>query len=458
MAPSMMQEDIPITCTKNISKLDFLFSVLFLCGLYTGIFVYFSERLFIPFVICGVTAPYFLFKNRYDLNLSYFTPLIYLYAVTMAGMVFAPEVFEVFFERFKGLVHLIYSSSIGLLFFINMRKWKPELVSKLFMGFVIFILIGTILEVYTPFKGLSDEFRHWVYQRGVYEVDFRDMTVYGHIRPKLFTSEPSHVAKFYIFSLFVWFALSKNNWRYLIYIFFMGAGFVMIRSPIIVLSIPLALVVEIFLRKSINLSSIVTKKKPVIRGTLVVLIIISGLLFTVALNTILAPRIRTMIAGTDGSFAGRITGPALMALNTVKKYPLWGAGITGKEAIADVIFDSYWDVGVIRKDAYAAGCNFLMLFISYYGILGGGLFLVGFIVLLRQLKIGNGMFVTLSILIFSQTMGAFVGLRVWGYVFIILLIAHYPRYYVNSEKEKTGFMRNCSRASQKQVQSSYRGD
>ena len=78
-----------------------------------------------------------------------------------------------------------------------------------------------------------------------------------------------------------------------------------------------------------------------------------------------------------------------------------------------------------------------MLFISYYGILGGGLFVAGFVVLLRRLKIGNGIFMTLSILIFSQTMGGFVGLRSWGYVFIVALVASYSQYSMDSEKEKT---------------------
>ena len=434
MAPSMVKKYIPAARTQTISKPDFFFSFLFLCGLYTGVFFYFTDRLFIPFFICGLIAPYFILKNINSIRLPYLIPLIYIYAVTMVGMVFAPDALGQFFERFKGITHLIYSTSVALLFFINMRKWKPELVSKLFMGFVLFILVGTMLEVYTPFKYLSDEFRHSVFRSGVYEADMRDLILYGQIRPKLFTSEPSHVAKFYTLSLFVWFALSKHSWRYLIYFLFAALGFAVIRSPIIVLSLPLALAIEIFLRKSINLSSIVTKEKPVIKGSLAVLIIISILLLTVALNTILVHRVRTVIAGTDGSFAGRIIGPALIALNTVKEFPIWGAGITGKEAISDVIFDSFWAVGVRRDDPYAAGCNFLMLFICYYGILGGGLFIVGFIALLRRLKIGNGMFVTLSIIIFSQTMGAFVGLRTWGYIFIILLVASYSNYCAKTAK------------------------
>jgi hypothetical protein len=160
-----------------------------------------------------------------------------------------------------------------------------------------------------------------------------------------------------------------------------------------------------------------------------------------------------VIDGTDGSFAGRITGPALIALSTVKKYPFWGAGITGKEAIADVIFDSFWAVGVRRDDAYAAGSNFLALFISYYGLLGGVLFVVGFIVLLRRLGVGNKMFVALTILIFSQTMGAFVGLRTWGYIFIVALVASYFQYFIDSERKKNvhhgELAPNCSESNAK---------
>lgn len=437
VSASIEKDEISMPRTEKISKPDFFFSVLFLCGLYTAIFFYFSDRLFIPYIICGLTAPYFLFKNRHELNPSYFTPLIYLYSVTMVGMVFAPEAFEEFFERFKGIIQLIYSTSIGLLFFVNMRKWKPELVSKLFLGFALLILIGSILEIYTPFKFISDDFRHMVFRRGIYEADIRDLSLYGQIRPKLFTSEPSHVAKFYILSLFVWFALSKNNWRYLIFVFFTAGGLVVIRSPIIILSIPLALAVEIFLRESINLSSIVTKDKPVLKGSLAVLIIVSVVFLSVALNTILAERLRTSITGRDRSVAGRVSGPMLMALNAVKKYPLWGAGITGKEAIADVISDSYWALRFKVYDVHAVSANFLMLFIMYYGILGGCLFIVGFIALVRRLKIKKWMFTTIAILIFSQTMGAFVGLRTWGYIFIVLLVASYSRYSSYSENEQT---------------------
>jgi hypothetical protein len=310
------------------------------------------------------------------------------------------------------------------------------------MGFVIFILIGATLEIYTPLEYLSDKFRHSVFRNGIYEADIRDIIVYGQIRPKLFTSEPSHLAKFFVLSLFVWFALSRHKWRYLIYLIITAGGFVLIRSPIIILSLPLSLTVEIFLRKNINLNNIITKGGPVAKKTFVALMIISTLLITVSANTIFIHRVRNAISGVDESFAGRITGPALVALNTVKEYPIWGAGITGKEAIAGVIFDSYLAVGVRKNDVYAAGCNFLMLFISYYGIVGGGLFIAGFIAFLRQLKIRNGMFIMLSIVIFSQTMGSFVGLRTWGYIYIILLAANCSKFYVKTSRETASNISN----------------
>ena len=428
IAPSLVKKGISATKKKGISNLDFLITFVFLCGLYTGIFFYFTDNLFIPFVICGLVAPYFLIKNIHNIRLSYLSSLIFIYAITMLGMAFSPEASEQFFERFKGFVQLIYSTSVGLLLFINMQKFQPKFISKLFMWFAILILVGTTLEVYTPFKYLSDEFRHFVFRTYIYESDIRDIVVYGLIRPKLFTSEPSHVAKFFLLSIFVWFSLSKQNWRYTIYIILNALGFVLIRSPIIVLCVPLAVIVEIFLRKSINLSSLFTKKKPVIKFSFAVLIIISILLILVSAVTILAPRIREVIEGKDGSFAGRITGPMLIAYSSVEEYPIWGVGITGKEAIYDVIIDSFFIVGRRESENFDAGCNFLMLFISYYGILGGSLFIVGLIALIKRLKIKNGMFVTLSIVIFSQTMGGFVGLRTWGYIFIILLVARYSNY------------------------------
>jgi hypothetical protein len=45
------------------------------------------------------------------------------------------------------------------------------------------------------------------------------------------------------------------------------------------------------------------------------------------------------------------------------------------------------------------------------------------------------MFVMLSIIIFSQTMGAFVGLRTWGYIFIILLVASYSNHEAKTSRK-----------------------
>ena len=425
LAPDIEEGSRASNFTEDVSRLDIFFSILFLSGLYTAVFLYFSDRLFIPYIICGLSAIYFLIKNRNIIDFSYFLPLLYLYVISGVGMVFVPGSYEYFFERFKGLAQLVYSSSIALLFFIHMRKWEAETVSKLFFGFMIFILAGTMLEVYTPFKNLSDEFRHIIFRCGLYEADLRDLYTYGQVRPKLFTSEPSHVAKFYILSLFVWFALSENKKRYFLYLFFISAGLILIRSPIIILSIPLALAVEIFLRRDINFTNFIDKERPFIGKSLMILIFISIVFLSFALNTILAQRVSKMLAGTDKSFAIRISGPAVIAFDTIKQYPLWGAGITGKEAIANIIFNAYRKIGFKVYRVYDSNANFLSLFISYYGVLGGLLFIAGFRSLVRRLEIEKGIFIILTILLFSQTMGAFVGLRTWGYIFIVLLVASY---------------------------------
>jgi len=412
---------------ENISKLDIFFSILFLSGLYTGIFLYISDNLFIPYFICGLSAIYFIIKNAQSISAYYFIPIIVLYLITAAGMVFAPAPLVYFLERFKGLVQIMYSSSIGLLFFIHMRRWNNSAIARLFMGFLILIAAGATLEVFTKFKYLSDEFRHMVFRWGFYEADLRDLYTYGQIRPKLFTSEPSHVAKFYILSLFVWFALSESKKRYSGYLFFISVGLILIRSPIIILSIPLALTVEIFFRNRSGLNNILNKYSPLNRGNILILTIISILFLSIGLNTILSGRIQKMIIGPDESFALRIVGPALIAIDTIKEYPLWGTGITGKEAASEIIFDAYWRIGYRITRVHDANVNFLSLFISYYGLLGGLLFIAGFIFLVRRLEIKGGIFITLTILLFSQTMGAFVGLRTWGYIFIILLVASYYR-------------------------------
>ena len=94
--------------------------------------------------------------------------------------------------------------------------------------------------------------REKIFKGNLYDADLRDIYFYGMIRPKLFTEEPSHVAKFYLICLFVWFSLSENKVRYIIMLLFTVLGIVLIRSHLVLIIIPITIIVEAFYRKKVK--------------------------------------------------------------------------------------------------------------------------------------------------------------------------------------------------------------
>ena len=234
---------------KPIFLIDYFFSSLFLIGLYTGVFYYISDKLYIPFYLCGISSIYFAIKNLSKIKIYHLTPIIYLSVVTFVGILFSDNMTIFFIERIKGFVQLIYSIGISYLFFLNVKDWPPRKVCTLFLFCIYFILVGTTLEILTDFKRVSDAFRETVFRDFLYDSDFRDLAFYGIIRPKLFTEEPSHVAKFLTLCVFVWFSLSTSRFRYILLISFSISGLFLIRSPLIFIIIPLSLLTEILFRK-----------------------------------------------------------------------------------------------------------------------------------------------------------------------------------------------------------------
>ena len=79
-------------------------------------------------------------------------------------------------------------------------------------------------------------------------------------------------------------------------------------------------------------------------------------------------------------------------------------------------------MGMETYSLYSFSNNYLLLFAIYYGILGSLLFASGFLWMIAGLGSRNRAFVLAGIVMFSVTMGAFVNVRTWSYVFIVVLM------------------------------------
>src|SRR2546423_1727036 len=66
--------------------------------------------------------------------------------------------------------------------------------ATILLSFCLCIIVGCAIEPWAGLRPLSDKVRALVYDASVvYDSDRRDEILYGRVRPKLFTSEPSAV-------------------------------------------------------------------------------------------------------------------------------------------------------------------------------------------------------------------------------------------------------------------------
>lgn len=421
--------EININNVKQSNKIDIFFSFIFLFGLYSGISLYITDELFIPYILCGISAIYFFIMSLNDLKVYQLSPVVYLAVITFIGIIFSDQMSEYFVERFKGFVQLFYSIIISFVFYLNLKKWKPRAVCSLFLVFIILILIGTFFEIFTDFKEVSDDFRDKIFKGNLYDADLRDIYFYGMIRPKLFTEEPSHVAKFYLICLFVWFSLSENKVRYIIMLLFTVLGIVLIRSHLVLIIIPITIIVEAFYRKKVKFYVQNKYKVLAVDKSFAILVILVAIILILSINIIIDKRVNQIISGDDESFKIRFTGPIIIAFEVLKKYPLLGAGISGKEVIEEIINNVYYKIDVKYFSVYSFSTNIIMSFFIYYGVLGGILFGFGIYIFIKRQKIEQIKYLFIIFIMYSQTMGGFVSMRPWGYLFIIAAVTTFSGYF-----------------------------
>lgn len=106
---------------------------------------------------------------------------------------------------------LLLSIGAGSVLSTYMYDLGKERVGRWFWWISITLLVGAALEVAGPLKGISDSVRGMLYSDTIlYTNDARDIQQFGLVRPKLFTSEPSHFGKFITLCVLVSF-LAKGH-------------------------------------------------------------------------------------------------------------------------------------------------------------------------------------------------------------------------------------------------------
>ena len=267
---------------------------------------------------------------------------------------------------------------------------------------------------------LSDAVRERLYQMDqVYDADLRDQVLYGRVRPKLFTSEPSAVTFAYTHFSSIWLVISPWRYKLLAYFGLIAMALVVLPGPTLVLMVFLSAPYLVFLagtRPGGRTSISRTVGMLSLAAVLVAAAVVFGSIF-------FAERLNELATGRDASFFYRFTGPMLVAFDMFRNHPWAGAGLTGEPFITNNVMNVYmnspsfqaaWRISRIADVL----TNYVWLHWIYLGLVWGVLTIVAVSVWLRLLGVPSVLYCWAVWIILGQASGAYVGPKTWSVMLI----------------------------------------
>ena len=404
----------------RLDWLDTALVALFLLGLYLGVALQISEKVPLTCAPSGAAGLIMLWRRRDQINPRHLAGLLAVVTIYLCSILAATD-YAYLSKRFTGLLQLTYSLVIAYAIFLTLVHGERRQIAAILLGFCVFIIVGCLLETYTGLRAISDAVRERLYDSGVvYDADLRDQILYGRIRPKLFTSEPSAVTFAYTHYCSVWLVVSPWRWKLPVYLGMIGMALFVLPGPTLVLMLLLTVPYLIFLAGAQP-----GRRPPAMRlaGSLAISIVLIGVAIVLG-KTFFAERLDELASGRDASFFYRFTGPMLVAFDMFRHYPWAGAGLTGEPFISDKVMDVYmnspsfqaaWRISRIGDVL----TNYFWLHWIYLGLVWGVICVVAVSLWLRLLGAPNVLYCWAVWVILGQASGSYVGPKTWS----VLLIA-----------------------------------
>lgn len=331
-----------------------LFTTLFLLLVYTSF-----SFLNLPSVSIILCYPFLLYKTfgkLKDRDIYFALTLILFY---LASVLLTPSVYESGFliEKTKGLIQIILSV-VGFICFI--RVVPHDKLSRVLEFLLVFLCLGSFLEIIEVIKPLSDFVRSKAFVQTLYDSDTRDLMFSGHIRPKLFTAEPSHVSKAFFIFCHSWILLKPVKSRFFVaFILHIYMGWVQ-ASPIILLSFLCLPVAWFFYFKS--------RIVKVLFALVFIASMVVSFLYRAEIQQIgnIVDRLERGVSGkADGSFHQRLFNPMVSAYDVMTHNPILGIGLTNKEYILN-----YSSLKHVGDAGLIVGNNGVFKYFIYFGLFG----------------------------------------------------------------------------------------
>lgn len=412
----------PADINRGPNIIDRTLVVLYLLGIYLGISLHLSQGVPVPSILAGVAGSLLLLKHSSRINDRLVLAFLAVIVIMVLSILTAPD-YTYIGERFKGFIQFGYSLIIACGLFFALTLYRREQLAFVFLAFCVVILFGCALEnTVVPFRELSDGFRAVVFDAGIYSSDLRDQYLYGRIRPKLFTSEPSFVSFMFTVSAFSWYVLSPMRGKMFLYLLLLAGGYMAIRGPTLFLGVALIPVYQVFLATR--------HERGRARGSNILRVFgalfLAGLLAVVGLaagSILFEERIADIFSGRDASFFARIVAPFLLAKDIIFEHPLAGAGLAGWEFIENRVVQIYTNsswlvIDFNFKTAAHAITNYFWLHWIFLGLFWGVILIVALSVLLRRLGASNILFAWAVWAVFGQAAGGYVDPRTWMVLFL----------------------------------------
>ncbi|HET6196771.1 MAG TPA: hypothetical protein VFE12_13495 [Acetobacteraceae bacterium] len=402
---------------QRLDMLDCALVVLFLLGLYLGVAIQVTEKVPLTCAPSGFAGLWMLWRRRNEIRQSHLAGLMLVLLVYIGSILSADDI-NWLGKRTTGLLQLTYSLVIAYGMFLTMVRADRSQIAAILLTFCLFIIVGCAFEQWGGLRPLSDFVRAKLYNAGyVYDADLRDEILYGRVRPKLFTSEPSAVTFAYTHYCAVWLALSAWRYKYLVYVGLLGLAIVVLPGPTLMLMLLLATPYLMFLAGGTRRTSPSRMIGAVVVSSLIVLIAYVGG------QVLFAERLHALQSGKDASFFYRFTGPMLVAFDMFKHHPWAGAGLTGEPYIADRVlnvfmnsasFQSAWRIPKVADVL----TNFFWLHWIYLGAVWGVIVIAALSVWLRLLGSASILYCWAVWTVLGQASGSYVGPKTWAVLLI----------------------------------------
>jgi hypothetical protein len=384
----------------RLGWVDLLLVTVFLIGIYLGFEIRVTASIPWPAPPSGIAGLLLLWRRRDDINSAHFGAMLIVLLLYL-GAIFSADDYNFLGKRFTGLVQLSYSLALGYALFLTLVRADRSQIAGLMLTLCLLMVAGCLLETYGGLRPISDAARAQLFDYGIYNSDLRDMLLYGRIRPKLFTSEPSAVTFSFTVFAFAWLVASRWRWKQFGYVALLAGSLLAMPGPTLLLGLVLMAPYQLFL---VGRPTVIDagggRLIRIIGAGIVSLVLLVIVVF--AGQSLFTERLLDINSGNDPSFFYRILGPALTAFDVLQRHTWAGVGLAGEPYVLTNYFWLHW---------------------IYLGLIWGCAVLAGITLWLKLLGVPSVSFCWVVWAILGQASGAYVSPKTWTVLFLAGAVA-----------------------------------